>query len=126
MSLSFLKNPVSVTLAGGIILLSGLAIGCSLFSSGVTPGVAKAVDVVQCQLNAVEDVIPNAAVAEDIVLSIRAGNFAYAGGLLKSLDASVEDVERIVEALAACEPASKVPDADADPAELVPSSSVNM
>ena len=120
-----LKNPVSIALAVGS-LLAGLAIGCSLFSSGVTPGVAKAVDVVQCQLDAVEDIIPNAAIAEDIVLSIRAGNFAYAGGLLKSLDASVEDVERVVKALEACEPASEAPDAGADPAELSPPSSVNL
>ena len=112
--------------AGALCLVVTGVLGCSLLSSGVTPGVAKAVDVVQCQLDAVEDIIPNAAIAEDIVLSIRAGNYAYAGGLLRSLNASVEDAERVVEALAACEPASEAPDTGADPAELSPTSSVNL
>ncbi len=99
----------------GAIVALVLAIAAALGLQGcagqrVTPKVAAALEVLDCQLDAVKALVPSVAVAEEVVIAARAGNYPYATGLLLQLGLSIDEAGKVADAFAACTPSKDVPD----------------
>ncbi len=86
-------------------LLSGGIVGCA--GRPLTPIVAAAIDVLECQLDAVEELVPQAELAESIVMAARAGDVDAAVAGLVQLGMSAEEVKAVAAAFSACVPVNK-------------------
>lgn len=86
--------------------------GCG--AASVPPAVAKARAQFECQLAALEAVVP-LSVAEDLVMAIRAGNHEYAIRQLLGLGLTPEVIKGTADAFNAC---AEEPAADAGPPAL--------
>lgn len=79
---------------------------------------SPALDVYECQVAALETVVPTA-VAEDLVMAARAGQFGYVVQQLHRLDVSVPSIEAVAKAYDACVPAEPPAPAEPEPVELL-------
>lgn len=103
------KALVALVLAVAAAAGFSLGSGCSA-ASYVPPAVAKARAVLECQVAAFTSVVP-LAVAEDVVMALRAGNHEYAVRQLLALGLTLEDVRQVADQFNAC----VAPSSDAGP-----------
>lgn len=74
--------------------------GCS--GAPVTPKVAEAIAVAECQLDAVKALVPHVATAEAVVNAARVGDIDRAVALMVQLGMSEAQIRSVAEAFVAC------------------------
>jgi hypothetical protein len=117
LALRVFRNPAVRKSLAALVLAVLAAAGISLSTgcgASLPPAVAKAQATLECQLAALETVVP-LSVAEDLVMAIRAGNHEYAVRQLLGLGLTVEDVKGAADAFNAC---AGEPEADAGVPDL--------
>lgn len=86
--------------------------GCGIFGS-LSPAKQAQLDLLECRAHALAPVVEPVFDAVELARDIYAGR-ASLPAVLKALGASGEDVQNLVEAFRACEPAAQMPP-DIDP-----------
>lgn len=121
LALKIAKSPAVRKAALALLAAIAAAAGFSQLGCGtraVAPKVARAIAVYECQLDAVKDLVPVAALAEEVVNAARSGNYPYATGLLLQLGMDLDDVKEVSEAFVACG-APEAPEPEPTPAGLI-------
>lgn len=96
-------------------VLVALFVGYAASGCGVLPPPnAAQLDVFECQLAALEEVVP-AEAAEDLVMALRAQNFDYAVAQLLRLGVRRESIEALAAAYDACSAPAALEPAEPDP-----------
>lgn len=88
------------------LILAAFALSCS--GTQVAPKVAEAIDVAECQLAAVEALVPHLPTAEAVVTAARAGDFERAARLLLQLGLSSGEISAVANAFNACWPRHEI------------------
>lgn len=84
------------------------AVACS--GAPLAPKVADAIEVAECQLDAVKALVPHVETAEAVVAAARVQDFDRATALLLQLGMSVEQVKAVADAFVACLPDAGAPE----------------
>jgi len=103
---SVVKSPAVRKSACALLLAILSAFGYSQFgctSSGqLTPKVAAALEVFECQLNGVKGFLPQAALAEEVVNAVRSKNYEYAVKTMTAIGMDMEAIKALAESFDAC------------------------
>lgn len=80
--------------------LGAVLLGCQ--DGRVSPAVAKALDVFECQLEVTQAALPHLAAAEDLVMASRAGKLDYVIAQLQAFGLSLDEITALGEATQSC------------------------
>lgn len=99
-----INNPTVRKAAIGLVLALLAAFGVNIAgcgSAGIPPAVSAAQVRLECQLAALETIVPRE-VAVDLARAARAGNSQYVVEQLLAMGVTVEDISRAADAFRAC------------------------